>query len=145
MLIENTAHVNTMALRNPDLNYAIVPQLRSHGWEIGMSSASENKDAAWTLMKWLTTPEANSFLAEHSGNIPGNTTADTSFFSDKPQLIDATEIIAGHEMVEELMTMTKSTASWTELTKEAIKMLADDQSAEDTAANSQAAWEALNE
>lgn len=155
MMIQNTAHIGTLANRNPDLNYNLVPipsidgntepNLRHHGWELGMSSRSENKDAAWTFMSWLVSPEANSMIAEASANIPGNTAADTSFYDDIPPLISAINIIANYELVEELMTTPKATAHWQAFTGEVIKMLNGVQSAEEALANTQAAWDSMAE
>jgi multiple sugar transport system substrate-binding protein len=155
MMIENTAHIGTLANRNPDLNYGLIPipsvdgssepNLRHHGWELGMSARSENKDAAWTFMSWLVSPEANAMIAESSSNIPGNKAADTSFYDDVPQLLTAIDIIANYELVEELMTTPKATAHWQAFTAEMIKMLNGDQGVDDVVANTQAAWEELDQ
>lgn len=154
MMIENTAHIGTLANRNPDLDYGLMPippkdseteaVLRSHGWELAMSATSEHKDAAWTFMSWLVSKGPNSMLAEMSANIPGNTQADVSFYEDSPQLIEAINIIANGTMVEELMVTPQATNHWQAFTAETIKMLLGEQSVEDVVANTQAAWDQID-
>ena len=155
MMIENTAHIGTLANRNPDLDYGLIPippvnsgdtpQLRSHGWELAMSSRSEHKQEAWTFINWLISKGPNAELAEASANIPGNKAADVSFYNDKPQLLDAIKIIGSYDLVEELMMMPKSTAHWQALTIETIKMLNGEQSPEQVIANTKQAWSELDQ
>lgn len=153
MMVENTAHIGTLANRNPDLDYGLMPippkdaetdaVLRSHGWELGMSVSSDNKEEAWTFMSWLTSEAPNAMLAELSANIPGNTQADVSFYADTPQLIEAIDIIAENVMVEELMVTPQATNRWQAFTRETIKLLLGDQSVEDVVTNTQAEWDQI--
>ena len=119
--------------------------MRSHGWELAMSSRSEHKQEAWTFINWLISKGPNAELAEASANIPGNKAADVSFYNDKPQLLDAIKIIGSYDLVEELMMMPKSTAHWQALTIETIKMLNGEQSPEQVVANTKQAWAELDQ
>lgn len=153
MMIENTAHIGTLANRNPDLDYGLMPippmdsetesALRSHGWELAMAATSDQKEAAWTFMNWLVSEGPNSELAEVSANIPGNTLSDVSFYEDSPQLIEAIDIIANSTMVEELMVTPQATNRWQAFTLETLKMLLGEQSVEDVITNTQAAWDQI--
>lgn len=153
MMIENTGQIGQVVKLNPDLDFGIVaipsvngdktPDLRSHGWELGMSANSEHKAEAWLFMQWLVSKGPNSVLAKASNNIPGNMNSDTSFFADSIGMIEAIEIIKDQTMVEELMKMPKATQSWSALTTEIIKMLTTGQSAEATATNTDQAWASI--
>ena len=154
MMVENTAHIGTLANRNPDLDYGLVvipsidgshdPVLRHHGWELGMSASSEHKEEAWTFISWLVSKEPNSKIAQDSSNIPGNLAADVSFYDDVPQLVQAIDIIANYEMLEELMVTPKATARWQALTIETLKMLSGEQTPEDVIVNTQTAWDEID-
>jgi ABC-type glycerol-3-phosphate transport system substrate-binding protein len=154
MMIENTGHVGTLANRNPDLDYGVIPippydsettpALRSHGWELAMSATSKHKQEAWTFMNWLVSAGPDSKLAQLSSNIPGNMAADVSFFKDSPQLTASIDYIAHGTLVEELMVTPQATAHWTAFTTETIKMLLGEQSPEDVIKNTQQAWDDLD-
>src|SRR5699024_9962429 len=62
------------------------------GWSI--FKASENKEAAWTFLKWLMSVEASEYYAEQGGtNVPvrEDVAASGSFLDDAPE---GTELIA---------------------------------------------------
>jgi multiple sugar transport system substrate-binding protein len=115
MLVNNTGQIGTFAVRNPKLDYSMVPfpspngdkkpDLRSHGWELGMSARSTHKQEAWTFMKWLVSKGPNAAMAKASKNIPANKTSDVSFLKDNPRLTEAVNIINNYQLVEELMMM----------------------------------------
>jgi multiple sugar transport system substrate-binding protein len=119
------------------------PDLRSHGWELGMSARSTHKQEAWTFMKWLVSKGPNAAMAKASKNIPANKTSDVSFLKDNPRLTEAVNIINNYQLVEELMMMPKATASWTVLTQETSKMITAGQSPEVTAANTDKGWASI--
>ncbi|BER93439.1 MAG: multiple sugar transport system substrate-binding protein [Candidatus Atribacteria bacterium] len=97
MMISSVAHINILRERNPNLNFSIAaipapagyegpPALRVASWDIGISAASSTaeKEAAWKLIKYITSPEVNSFVCSNANAFPGNLLAKPDYVGGDP-------------------------------------------------------------
>jgi len=119
---------------------------RLHGIELGICSGSDNKEAAWALLSWLTQDEPNLWWAENFSSIPANTNvADqySEFLANDPLNQDVYNNFLELDFVEELMMTPKSSDTWVAFTEEMQKMFLGEQTPEDTAAAIQARWEEI--
>ena len=114
---------------------------RVHGWEIGIAADSPNKDAAWTFVNYLLSPEVNARAAKAANALPGNLAAlDAVREGADETLLKQMEILSGDTPVEEMRQSPKAAASWSVMTEEIQAMLRGDQSPEEAAAAVQARW-----
>lgn len=149
-MISPAAHAAILLEKEDGFDYRLAPvpgdtaAYRVHGFELGISSRSQNKDAAWQFISYLLSPEVNARIARASGSLPGNLAALEGFnTNDEPVLAAQMEILGTHTPVEELRQSPKATSSWSVMTEEIQKMLAGDQTPEETAAAVQARWTEL--
>lgn len=147
-LISPGVHSSAITERNPDLDYSLVrvptngaEAYRVHGWEIGIAADSRNKEAAWTFVNFLLSPEVNARVAKASNALPGNLAAlDAVREGADVTLVKQMDILAGDTPVEEMRQSPKAAASWSVMTEELQAMLRGDQSPEATAAAVQSRW-----
>lgn len=127
MMIAHTGMIMTMKNRNPNFDFGVIKiptfdgtgngDLRHHGWDIAMSADSKHKDEAWKYISFLLQKQnmidgSNSLL-----KIPSMYDAPVNYAGNMPLIVDAIRDMNNSTMVEELMTMPKSAACWTALTK----------------------------
>jgi multiple sugar transport system substrate-binding protein len=64
------------------------------GWQVGISSYSENKEAAWTLAKFLTTDKVQKLIALESGKAPTRKALykDAEILSKNPHFHDMKDV-----------------------------------------------------
>ena len=147
-LISPGVHAQAIEGRNADLDYvaAAVPNngteaYRVHGWELGLSSASRNKDEAWEFINFLLSKDVNARVAAASNALPGNLEALEIVGEGAGDVMQAQiAILAEHEPVEELRQTPNAVGSWSLMTEEMQSMLNGDQTPEETAAHVQARW-----
>ncbi len=126
MMIQNDAHVATLAAKNPDLNYGIIPiptidgtgtpELRHHGWDIAMTAKGENKEAAWTFISYLLRKENMERAGVEMKKTPSMYGIEPSADASEPEKL-AKQYLAEYTLIEELMEMPSAGACWSELTK----------------------------
>ena len=119
---------------------------RLHGIELSICSGSDNKDAAWALLSWLTQDEPNLWWAENFSSVPSNTNvadAYSEFLVDDPLNQQVYNNMLELGFVEELMMTPKSGDTWVAFTEEMQKMFLNEQTPEQTAAAIQAQWEEI--
>lgn len=103
MMIDSLAHINLIRENNPNLNFDIsaMPAKDEYkgkrgmayaSWGIGISENTKNKDAAWKLVEYLLSPEANAKLCENAHAFPGNVKAEPNFDSEDPMFQKAYDI-----------------------------------------------------
>lgn len=154
MMIQNDAHVATLAASNPDLNYGVIPiptpdgtgepELRHHGWDIAMTAKGEHKEAAWMFISYLLQRENMERAGIEMQKTPSM--YDIPLSDDaSPQEIAIREYLSTYDMVEELMSMPNASASWAELTEAGVIVLNGQASVDDALANTQAEWDAILE
>lgn len=147
-LISPGVHSSAITGRNRELDYALVrvptnghEAYRVHGWELGIAADSPNKDAAWTFVNYLLSPEVNARVAQASNALPGNLAAlDVVRQGADGTLQTLMQILAEDTPVEEMRQSPKAAASWSVMTEEIQTMLRGDQSPEEAAAAIQARW-----
>ncbi|WP_283646413.1 ABC transporter substrate-binding protein [Marinovum algicola] len=147
-MISPGVHSSSITSRNPELEYTLVrvptngeTAYRVHGWEIGIAADSPNKDAAWTFVNYLLSPEVNARAAQAANALPGNLAAlDAVREGADETLLKQMEILSGDSPVEEMRQSPKAAASWSVMTEEIQAMLRGDQSPEEAAAAVQARW-----
>jgi len=111
MMISSIAHINILRERNPDLNFGIAsvpgPQgyngpsaSRVASWDVGISASSseKEKEAAWKLVKYLSSKEVNSFIASNANAFPGNLKSEPDFVTGDPLYEKAFEIFASADL-----------------------------------------------
>ncbi|KUF09849.1 ABC transporter substrate-binding protein [Pseudoponticoccus marisrubri] len=147
-LISPGVHSSSITSRNPELDYTLVrvpsngaEAYRVHGWEIGISADSDNKEAAWTFVDYLLSPEVNARVAKASNALPGNLAAlDTVRADADATLVKQMDILSGDTPVEEMRQSPKAAASWSLMTEELQSMLRGDQTPAEAASAVQARW-----
>ncbi|NMW99566.1 sugar ABC transporter substrate-binding protein [Mobiluncus curtisii] len=103
MMIDSLAHINLIRENNPNLNFDITAMpakdeykgkrgMAYASWGIGISENTKNKDAAWKLVEYLLSPEANAKLCENAHAFPGNMKAKPNFDSEDPMFQKAYNI-----------------------------------------------------
>lgn len=147
-LISPGVHSSSITSRNPELDYTLVRvpsngenAYRVHGWEIGISADSDNKEDAWTFVDYLLSPEVNARAAKAANALPGNLAAlDAVREGADETLLKQMDILSGDTPVEEMRQSPKAAASWSVMTEELQAMLRGDQTPEEAAAAVQARW-----
>ncbi|MDB6179115.1 sugar ABC transporter substrate-binding protein [Paracoccus sp. Z330] len=147
-LISPGVHSSAITGRNAELDYTLVrvpsngeQAYRVHGWELGISASSDNKDDAWTFVNYLLSPEVNAQAAQAANALPGNLKAlDVVREGADPTLIKQIDILEGDTPVEEMRQSPKAAGSWAVMTEEIQAMLRGDKTPEETAAAVQARW-----
>jgi len=150
MMIQNDAHVATLAAKNPDLNYGIIPiptvdgsgtpELRHHGWDIGMTAKGENKEEAWLFISYLLRKENMERAGIEMKKTPSMYGVEPSEDASEPEKL-AKQYLAEYSMVEELMEMPSAGACWTELTKAGVAVLGGIKTVDEALADCQAEWD----
>ncbi len=153
MMFEHDGHIFSVNERNPDLNYGIIPiptmdgtgepELRHHGWDIGISANSEYKDEAWEFVSYITNEENLMAAANGFQKIPAIKGAVPEFAQDNEMVVEAIEYMGEYAMVEELMLMPQSSACWTELTKAGAAVIQGTKTPEQALADCQASWDEI--
>lgn len=147
-LISPGVHSSSISGRNADLDYTLVrvpsngeKAYRVHGWELGISADSDNKEDAWAFINYLLSPEVNARAAKAANALPGNIAAlDAVREGASETLIRQMDILAGDTPVEEMRQSPKAVGSWSVMTEEIQAMLRGDQTPEESAAKVQARW-----
>ncbi len=107
-MVSNVAHIAVLKSRNPKLNFNVAPLpkgvttgTRLTGWNLGMSTQSKNKEAAWTFIQWLASPKGNALVAQASGQLPGNSAANVPAIQNDPMLKTAADILKDPRVMAE--------------------------------------------
>ena len=150
MMIQNDAHVATLLAKNSDLNYGIIPipsvdgtgtpELRHHGWDIGMTAKGEHKEEAWLFISFLLRKENMERAGIEMQKTPSMYGIEPSADATEPEKL-AKQYLAEYDMVEELMEMPSAGACWTELTKAGVAVLGGTKTVEEALADCQAEWD----
>lgn len=150
MMIQNDAHVATLAEKNPDLNYGIIPipsvdgsgtpELRHHGWDLGMTAKGKNKEEAWRFISFLMEKDNMERAGVEMQKTPSMYGIPVADSASEPEKL-AKQYLAEYSMVEELMAMPSAGACWTELTKAGVVVLSGSMSVEEALAECQAEWD----
>ena len=149
-MVSNIAHIAVLKSRNPKLNFNIAPLpkgvttgTRLTGWNLGMSSQSKHKEAAWTFMQWLASPKGNALVAAASSQLPGNSAAVVPAIQTNPMLKTAAEILKDPRVMAEDAATPQNTDLWrimVEQVQEALQNKKTVQQAMDDAAKG---WDAI--
>ncbi len=152
MMIQNDAHVATLAAKNPDMNYRIIPiptidgtgkpVLRHHGWDLAMTAKGKNKDAAWKFISFLLRKENMEKASIEMKKTPSMYGIEASADASEPEKI-AKQYLAEYDMVEELMAMPSASACWEALTEAGITVLKGLKTVEQALADCQAEWDSI--
>jgi multiple sugar transport system substrate-binding protein len=147
LMITTMPQIAALRQRNAELNFSVAPvpkkkvwAYRVHGWELGISSRSQQKDEAWKFISFLLRPDVNVRFAEMVAQLPGNTSGNADFIDKDPAIKVAQNILREHQSVEELRKTPKAVPSWQILTEEIQKMLKGEQDPAATAKNAHERW-----
>ncbi len=155
MMFEHDGHIISVESRNPELNYGIIPipsfdgsgtpELRHHGWDIGVSANSKNKEAAWKFISYISREDVLMEAANGFQKVPAINGAVPDYAQANPKVVEAIGYMADYAMVEELMLMPQSSACWTELTKAGAAVIQGTKTPQEALTDCQAAWDELLE
>lgn len=132
---------------NPDLNYAcaMVPTANGAerstilgGWSVGISAKSENKEAAWEFVKWLTSSE---IAAQYTNTFTGTFTPAVGFADYPDEIIQPNKDALAY--AKALPSVSCITAIRQAIFDQLDPILSDSISVEDAVANLDAAVNAL--
>ncbi len=153
MMFQHDGHIVSIEDRNPDLNYGIIPiptydgtgtqELRHHGWDLGISANSENKEEAWKFISFISAEENLMKAADGFQKVPAISGAVPTYAESNEKVVEAIGYMGEYAMVEELMLMPQSSAAWTELTKAGAAVIQGDKTPEEALAECQASWNEL--
>lgn len=151
MMISHNGHILTVANRNPDLNYGIIPipsydgtgtpDLRHHGWDVGISATSEHKEEAWKFISFMLREENLTQMCNEMLKVPAMYGVEVNYLDKYPVIEDAITYMNDLDMVEELMMMPKASACWVELTKAGSAVLQGVMTPGEATEAVQAAWD----
>jgi len=153
MMISHTGHILTIGERSPDMDFGIVPiptydgtgkpELRHHGWDIGIAATSELKEEAWMFISFMLRKENLVSMSNELLKIPAMYDAEIDYLDAHPVVGDAINYMNEYDMIEELMTMPKSSACWVELTKAGSAVMQGVLTPEEALAQTQAKWDEI--
>ena len=152
MMISNDAHVETLSFANPDLDYGIIPiptidgmgqpELRHHGWNLGMPARGADKEAAWTFISFLLRRDNMVRAGLEMKKTPSMYGIDPPPGSSEAVVV-VRSYFQTYEMVEELMNMPSAGACWTELTRAAMQVVDGSKTVDEALNECQAAWDRI--
>lgn len=150
MMISHNGHILTVANRNPELNYGIIPipsydgtgtpDLRHHGWDVGISATSEHKEEAWKFISFMLREDNLTEMCNQMLKVPAMYGVEVNYLDQYPVIADAIQYMNELTMVEELMMMPKASACWVELTKAGSAVLQGVMTPAEATETVQAAW-----
>jgi multiple sugar transport system substrate-binding protein len=151
MMIDSLAHVNTIRKANPNLKFTVSAEPSEDGytgkkgipfasWGVGVSKNSAHKDAAWKLVSFLMSKEANGKLATSANGFPGNKTATPDFTGQDPQYESAFKIYQSGYPANEFDGLPQGQQLLRSFDEQLQALLSGKQSVKDTLTNAQAEW-----
>ncbi len=95
LLWSNVAHVTVLEQRNAELDFGLAPLpegdtfgTRLTGWNTSASATTDEPEAVWEFIHWLTGPEGNAKMTVAAKHLPGNTAAQVDeLFEADPRLL----------------------------------------------------------
>jgi len=95
LLWSNVAHVTVLEQRNAELDFGLAPLpegdtfgTRLTGWNTSASATTDEPEAVWEFIHWLTGPEGNAKMTIAAKHLPGNTAAQVDeLFEADPRLL----------------------------------------------------------
>jgi len=111
MMLDSPAHLNGIRADNPDLKFSVSqipladdysgqPGIPGNAWGVGVSAKSDNQEAAFKLVQFLWSKDANGTLASGANAFPGNTEATPDFEGKDPLYQTAFEIYQKAKSIE---------------------------------------------
>ncbi len=152
MMIQSDAHlisldkagtVNYGIVTLPTLDGTTTPDLRHHGWDVAICSASEHKEEAWKFVSYMLSKDMQEEMCGSLTKIPAYKGADMTWANDYPNVLKAAQYMEDCKMVEELASMPAAGTCWTELTKAAGAVASGTKTAEEALAECQASWDSI--
>ncbi len=151
MMITHSGQILVVNDRNPDLDLGIVaipsidgttdPELRHHGWDVGISSGSEHKEEAWRFISFMINEENMADMCNQMQKLPAMYSVELDYVDEYPAVADTLAETNKYEMVEELMMMPESGTCWTALTQAGVAVISGTKSVDEALADAQAAWD----
>ena len=153
MLIEHNGQILNITNRDPNLEFGVVPipsldgkgtpELRHHGWDIGIAATSEHKEEAWKFISFMLRADNVEGMCNALLKIPAMYGVEVNYLKKYPVVKDALTYMNDYEMVEELMGMPKSAACWEHLTRAGSAVIQGTETPEEALAKVQSAWDEL--
>ena len=156
MMISSVAHINILRERNPNLNFAITaipvpegyqgpPALRVASWDVGIAKASSDaeKEAAWKLLKYITSPEVNSFVCSNANAFPGNLLAKPDYIGGDPVYELAYDLFTKADLKYPLVGAPEAFELERSFAELIHGMFNGEKTAEEVAAEAQKVWEEI--
>jgi len=156
MMISSVAHINILRERNPNLNFAIAPipapagydgppALRVASWDIGISAASSEpeKEAAWKLLKYITSTEVNAFVCSNANAFPGNLLAKPDYIGGDPVYEMAYDLFTKADLKYPLVGAPEAFGLERSFAELIHGMFEKTKTAEEVAAEAQKTWEQI--
>lgn len=155
MMISHNGHILTVNNRNPDFDLGIMPiptfdgtgtpELRHHGWDIGIAASSEHKEEAWEFISFMMEKENMVRMSNELLKVPAMYDVEVDYLAEYPVVGEAIDYMNDLEMVEELMMMPRSGACWVELTKAGSAVMQGVMTPQEAVSNVQESWNKLLE
>lgn len=153
MLLSHNGQILNITNRDPNLDFGIVPiptydgqgtpELRHHGWDIGIAANSEHKEEAWKFISFMLSAENVESMCNALLKVPAMYGVEVNYLDKYPVIKDAMAYMDEYDMIEELMGMPKSSACWVELTKAGSAVIQGVTTPEDALKDVQAAWDKI--
>ncbi|MFV0253300.1 MAG: ABC transporter substrate-binding protein [Beutenbergiaceae bacterium] len=151
MMFSSLAHINMLRESDPNLNFTVVAPpvpdgysgdigINTNSWGIGISAASENKEAAFKLVEFILSAEVNSELSTWANGFPGNVGSAPDFNEADPLFEDAFNIFSAGYPMNEFVGAPVAQELQRLYATETQRMLDGDASVSDTLATIQSSW-----
>jgi multiple sugar transport system substrate-binding protein len=151
MMIDSLAHIGLIKKNSPGLNFTVAPipaedsytdkrGLPYASWGIGIAQSSKNKAAAFKLVQFLMSAQANAQLSTLANGFPGNKTAEPDFSKSDPLFKTAFDIYKAGYPANEFVGLPKSEELMRSFDEQLQLTLTGKQSVDDTLNKAQQAW-----
>ncbi|MFC7375423.1 ABC transporter substrate-binding protein [Brachybacterium sp. GCM10030268] len=152
MIVDTVAHVNMFRADSPDLQFEVAAMPTADGseeapgvtygsWGIGVSEASQNKEAAWKLVEFLMSEDVNARIASAANAFPGNSKSVPDGVEDDEVTKTAFEVWQSGTPVNEFVGLPVAEQLMRDLAEQLQKTLEGSQDAAQALAATQKSWE----
>jgi len=152
MMIDSLAHVNLIREQNKDLKFSVaaIPSADGYSgkgalpyasWGIGVANNSKHQAEAFKLVSFLLGKDVNAKICSAAHAFPGNNQAVPDFVNSDPIFKQAFDIYQKSNAINEFTGLPVAEQLMRDFDEQFQKYLAGKQSADDTLAAAQKAWE----
>jgi|BenlonsequeITSRD_1030534.scaffolds.fasta_scaffold00004_171 multiple sugar transport system substrate-binding protein len=151
-MIDSLAHINMIRSRNSGLNFDIALPPAKDGytgkhildcaaWGVTISKTSKHPKEAWEFVKYLMSPEVNSFIADSVNAFPGNINGDPSWVKEDAMNEKAFKLYQENGVRNEFQGAPEANNLMRLMSEQLQALLNGKQSVDEALAATSAAWE----